>query len=124
MNPKKEMESVPLEKLALYEQLVETIPEVDRKGASMPYTSWNGHMFSFLAKDGALALRLPRESREEFLARYSTTLAEANGAVLKEYVFVPVDLLAKTQDLKPYFEISLAHVKTLKPKSSKKDKKN
>ena len=49
------------ESLALYERLVATNPEVERKGATMPYTSVNGHMFSFLGKDGGVALRLPAE---------------------------------------------------------------
>ena len=35
------------DKLALYEKLVATDPNVERKGATMPYTSLNGHMFSF-----------------------------------------------------------------------------
>ena len=39
---------VPAEKLALYEKLVATNPDVARKGAKTPYTSLNGHMFSFL----------------------------------------------------------------------------
>ena len=37
--------SVPSDKLALYEKLVATNPSVERKGAAVPYTSWNGHMF-------------------------------------------------------------------------------
>ena len=36
--------------LKYYTQLIETNPDVDRKGASMPYTSLNSHMFSFLSK--------------------------------------------------------------------------
>jgi hypothetical protein len=38
--------------LALYEKLVATNPGVERKGATMPYTSVNGHMFSLLTKEG------------------------------------------------------------------------
>ena len=45
--------------LQLYERLVSTNPNVERKGASMPYTSLNGHMFSLLTKEGKLVLRLP-----------------------------------------------------------------
>ena len=50
--------------LALYEQLVATIPGLARKGDTVPYTSVNGHMFSYLTKAGTLALRLPKEARE------------------------------------------------------------
>ena len=44
--------------LKQYEKLIATNPNVERKGATMPYTSLNGHMFSFLTKTGTLALRL------------------------------------------------------------------
>ena len=75
--------------LDLYEKLVATNPSVDRKGATTPYTSLNGHMFSFLTEEGKLALRLPAEERESFLEKYATKLCEQHGTVMKEYVEVP-----------------------------------
>jgi hypothetical protein len=36
-----------------------------------------------------LAIRLPEDKRQEFLKKYKTTLFEAYGAVMKEYVTVP-----------------------------------
>jgi hypothetical protein len=103
-----------------YEALIATHPEVERKGAAMPYTALNGHMFSFLTKTGTLALRLPEQEREAFLKKYKTTLCEQNGAVLKEYVEVPDALLAKTKELQKYFGMSHAYAATLKPKPTKK----
>ena len=44
--------AAPSDKLELYEKLVGTIPNVKRKGATVPYTSLNGHMFSYLSKQG------------------------------------------------------------------------
>lgn len=38
--------------LELYEKLVATNPGIERKGATVPYTSINGHMFSYLSKGG------------------------------------------------------------------------
>jgi len=104
------------DKLALYEKLVATNPRVDRKGATMPYTSLNGHMFSLLTKEGKLALRLPQEDREAFLKKYKTKLVEQYGTVLKEYVEVPDSLLKKTQELKKFFDLSYAYIASLKPK--------
>lgn len=49
----------------------------------MPYTSLNGHMFSFLDKTGAMALRLPKDRRDEFIATYETGLAEQHGRVVR-----------------------------------------
>jgi hypothetical protein len=108
--------AAPSEKLALYDKLVATNPAVERKGATMPYTSVNGHMFSFLAKDGGVALRLPAEAREAFLTKYKTKLAEQYGAVMKEYVVVPASLMRKPAELKRYFDASFAYARSLKPK--------
>jgi hypothetical protein len=60
----KPVETAPPEKIALYEKLVATNPKIERKGATVPYTSLNGNMFSYLSKAGKLALRLPTEPRE------------------------------------------------------------
>ena len=108
------------EKLKLYDTLVATNPRVERKGATVPYTSLNGHMFSYLAKSGELALRLPEEAIETFLRKYKTTLCAQYGVVQKEYVMVPDRLLKKTQELKKYFDLSYAYVLSLKPKPAKK----
>jgi len=89
-----------LNKLELYEKLVATNPKVERQGATVPYTSLNGHMFSYLSKEGKLELRLPAGEREAFLKKYKATLCEAYGKVQPEYVEVPDSLLSSTQELK------------------------
>ncbi len=106
----------PAKELALYEKLVATVPGVERKGASVPYTSLNGNMFSYLSKAGTVALRLPAAERDAFIAKYRTKLMEAYGIVQKEYVEVPAALLKKTAELEKYFAASVAYAKTLKPK--------
>jgi len=112
------------EKLELYERLVATNPKVERKGDTVPYTSMNGHMFSYLSKQGKLALRLPADEREVFLKKYKAKLCEAYGVVQKEYVEVPDSLLASTKELKKYFDASFAYVSSLKPKPTTKKKKS
>jgi len=67
-----------------------------------------------------MALRLPEGDREKFLKKYKTTLFEAYGAVMTEYVAVPDMLLKKTTELERYFEISYEYAKTLKPKPTKR----
>ncbi len=99
-----------------------TNPDVERKGAAMPYTSLNGHMFSFLTNTGKLALRLPDDERGAFLKKYKTRLCEQHGTVLKEYVEVPDALLKKTRELKKYFDVSSAYVASLKPKATTRKK--
>ncbi len=110
----------PSEKIALFDKLISTIPEIERKGKTMPYTSHNGNMFSFLGKDGSMGLRLGKEERNEFLQKHKMELYVSYGAVMKEYVTVPDHLLEDTDAMKPYLEMSYAYVKTLKPKPTKR----
>lgn len=110
---------LPSDKIALYDKLIATNPKIERKGAANPYTSLNGHMFSLL-HSGGMALRLPQREREEFLKKYNTTLYEAYGTVMKEYVTVPDALLKDTKAVQKHLAVSYAYVKTLKPKATKK----
>jgi hypothetical protein len=112
------------DKILLYEKVVATIPGVERKGASVPYTSLNGHMFSYLSKEGQMALRLPRDERELFLKKYKTKLCEAYGVVQPEYVVVPDSLLSKTSELKHFFHICYKYVGSLKAKPTRKKTSN
>lgn len=112
--------NIPADKQALYDKLLATNPKIERKGATNPYTSLNGHMFTYLNPSGTLALRLPEKEREEFLKKYKTTLFEAYGAVMKEYVTVPDSLLKNTKVLQQYLDMSIDYIKTLKPKATKK----
>jgi hypothetical protein len=61
-----------------------------------------------------------KAERENFLKKYKTGLYEAYGNVMKEYVAVPNDLLAKTKELQKYLDVSYEYSKTLKPKPAKK----
>jgi hypothetical protein len=106
-------------KLASYAALVATLAELELKGANNPYTSRNGHMFSYLHPDGRVALRLPTGAREAFLERYGTSLFAAYGIVQKEYVTVPDALLADTAELAPHLRAGFDYVGGLKPKPTK-----
>jgi TfoX-like protein len=111
---------IPADKLELYEKLIATNPRIERKGATHPYTSLNGNMFTLLNPPGTLAIRLPEEEREKFLKKHKTTLFEAYGAVMREYVAVPDALLKKTRELQKYLDLSYEYARTLKPKATKK----
>lgn len=82
----------------------------------MPYTSRNGHMFSFLDPTGVMALRLNAEDRTEFLTEYQSMIAEQHGRPMKEYVVVPADLLEDTETLRGWFDRSHQWIGTLVPK--------
>lgn len=109
----------PADRLALYEALVAGCPGVERKGAKNPYTSRNGHMFSFLDPEGTLALRLSDELGEEFTATYDSGPVMAYGKTMRGYVSVPADLLDRTEELQPWFDAAHDWIGTLKPKPTK-----
>lgn len=106
--------------LKQYEDLVKLFPSITLKGKTMPYTSLNGHMFSFLDKDGKMGLRLPELERSKFIQENKSGLMEQHGRIMKEYVIVPDKLIKNTDKLSKYFEQSIKYVSSLKPKSTKK----
>jgi len=106
----------PPDRVEAYDRLVAAVPEVERKGATMPYTAVNGNMSSYLDASGSMALRLSATDRTSFIEQFATHLHEAYGIVQKEYVTVPADLLDDTERLLPWFRSSLAYVQSLKPK--------
>lgn len=103
-----------------YDKLIASVPGLERKGDANPYTSLNGNMFTLLHQSQSLAIRLPEQARAEFIQKYKTRLFEAYGVVMKEYVAVPDALLPKTQELRPYLQLSYEYAQTLKPKPTKK----
>ena len=108
------------DKVALYDKLIATRPEIERKGDANPYTAVNGNMFTILLGSERLGIRLSEEERAKFLKKYGTTLLEAYGAVMKEYVSVPDGLLGKTTELARYLDLSFEYAGTLKAKPTTK----
>jgi len=120
VSPAKKKNAMPAGKLALYEKLIATHPDIERKGDANAYTSVNGNMFTLMGASGVMALRLPAGEREKFLARYDARLYEAYGTVMKEYVAVPDALLKNTKALQKHLAVSYEYVKALKPKPTTK----
>lgn len=117
----KSKNQVPEDKLALYQQLIATHPDIELKGGKkLPYTSLNGNMFTQLTRAGKVGLRLGKAERDAFMEKFDAPQLVSYGAVMKEYVEVPDDLLADTAKLKPYLAMSYAYAQTLKPKATKK----
>ena len=108
--------SIPADRLELYDRLIATLPNLERRGDVHPYTSLNGHMFTYLDQTGTLGIRLSPEDAEAFLKKHNATMFLSYGVVKKDWVTVPDALLKNTKELKKYLELSVAYVKTLKPK--------
>lgn len=114
----------PADSLLRYEALVARHPGVDRKGAKTPYTSRNGHMFSFLDPTGMLALRLPAALRDEFLDSNDSWIVEQHGRMMAEYVAVPDALFEDAAEMNRWFAASVDWIGSLKPKATKRPKKS
>ena len=110
---------VPRERLDAYDRLIESQPGLERKGASLPYTSINGHMSSFVDAAG-IALRLPATERDAFMARFGTSLHQAHGTTMKEYVTIPDGALVDLPPLIEWFARSVAFVSALRPKATRR----
>lgn len=102
--------------LEQYEAAIAKLKNVERKGKTMPYTSLNGHMFSFLDKEGNLSIRLNEKEREAFLKKHNSKLSEQHGRIMKEYVLVPGSIAKDASKLTKYLQLSFEYVSTLKPK--------
>ena len=104
----------------MYDRLIATRPGLERKGATIPYTSLNGHMTSYLTPEGSLVLRLGPGERERFIAEHATGLHVAYGTVQREFVDVPDELFVAVEAIAPWFAASLDWIATLKPKPAKR----
>ena len=121
---RKPLPKAPSDKVALYERVIATLPDVERKGAANPYTAVGGNMFTILSPEGVMAMRLAPADREAFLSAHGTRLYEAHGVVMREYVRVPDDLLADTERLRPLLAASYAYARSLRAKPTTRAKKN
>lgn len=108
--------------LSQYDALVATYPDIKRKGKANPYTSVNGHMTSFLMKEGHLALRMSKTDQAAFVEKHKTEPCISYNTVMKEYVVVPDEILHSLDEVKVYFEMSYGYVSGLKPKPTRKKK--
>ena len=107
--------------LELYTDAVQASSiDSDVKGAKNPYTSRNGHMFSFLDQDGVMAIRLSDDLRDEFMAAYDSGPVIQYGSVMRGYVSVPSDLLEDTSEAAAWLGRSYEWIGTLPPNPTKK----
>ena len=105
------------EKRALYDRLLDTHPDIERKGKNLLYTSVNGHMFTMFSTDAMLGIRLSDADQELFLAEVEGSGPFLSyGSKMRGYVLVPDDLLFDTERLAPWLAKSWEYVNTLPPK--------
>ena len=104
------------ENLAKYDEACSLLPEVTRKGKTMPYTSSNGYMYSLLNKDGEFGVRLSPEDKDEFHKMFSDAPFKSHGAIMRDYVLFPNALLNDVVATSKWIQKGHSYVNTLKPK--------
>ena len=104
------------ENLKRYDKLVDTCPDFERKGKTMPYTSANGHMFSLLNKAGELGIRLSKEDGEKFMENHKTTRFKSYGSFMRGYVLIPEKMFDDMEFLTETLNKGYEYVMSLDPK--------
>ena len=103
-------------RLKLYDQIVSRCPNFERKGKTMIYTSANGYMFTLLNKDAEIGVRLSKEAQNAFKETYNATEYRSYGAVMRDYVKVPDQLISDIDLMVHYFNESYHYVMSLPAK--------
>ncbi|WP_262694584.1 hypothetical protein [Kordiimonas aquimaris] len=110
--------------LAAYKKMIDGVPEVEWKGATRPYTSWQGNMFSHINRDNIIGLRLSKTDLKIFMEEYDAGLFEGYpGFFQKEYVAMPPAIYDNVRIMRKWFRKAFANVSALKPKPTNKPKK-
>ncbi|MDF1838129.1 MAG: hypothetical protein P1V35_09695 [Planctomycetota bacterium] len=106
----------------LYEKLMDTQPDFRIKGKASAYTSLNGHMFSFITKEGGLAIRLSPEDQHAFQKKHRSGPVIQHNSTMRGYVHVPESLLKRTSAAAKVLQASIDHIRSLDPKPTAKSK--
>ena len=97
--------------------------KVERKGKKNPYTSFNGHMFTFLdTKNEYLALRLSAEDKKKFNEKHDQGDVIQYNSVMNGYVEIPKSIASNKTELFKMLDQSFEFVSSLEPKPTKKKK--
>lgn len=103
-----------------FRKAINKVEGLELKGKTTPYTSVNGHMTSFLDKDGNMGLRLSKEDLEKFLVDHKAERMEQYGRVMKDFAVVPKGVFNDPKKLINYLSLSYRSASALKPKATQK----
>jgi len=119
----KKKPDAPEERVELYDKVIATVPDQQRKGAASAYTSLNGHMFSFVDKTGEFAFRYSDARKKELIEELGGKESIQHNSVMRGYVVFPKSVMGDFDKLVELFKESHEYIGSLKPKPTKKKKK-
>src|SRR5690348_9997695 len=94
--------------LAAFDAMIAGTPDVEPKGAAMPYLSLNGNMYAMISKANVIGLRLSKDDLAAFMAAGGEPFEGTPGFINKEYGGVPAAMLGDAKALKRWFKLSHA----------------
>lgn len=106
--------------VAIYDAWIARNPDIERKGKTMPYTSANTYMFTLVNKDGEIGVRLSKASGKAFSEKHQADIFKSHGAIMKDYVKIPVSLYSDTKLMDALLEEGIEHVLSLPAQKGKK----
>ena len=104
------------ETLKRYDDLVAQCNRFERKGKTMPYTSSNGHMFSFINKAGEFGIRFGKERQEELMKELNSDYFHSHNAIMKGYVLIPEIVFNNNKTMIDLLNESYEYVESLPSK--------
>lgn len=103
-------------KIQIYNEVLSKCMWLERKGKTMPYTSANGHMFSFFNKAGKIGFHFSKEVQKKYIEEFDTTLYSSYNATMKGYVLIPERMLSDLDNQAKYFDESYDYAMSLDTK--------
>ncbi len=98
-----------------YNNLIASFPTLERKGKATPNTSANGYMFTFLTKEGDMAVRLSKEKIEDYTNEGALPCVQ-HGRTMKDFIQIPEVWWNDSERIRNLIEESFEHTNGLKPK--------
>ena len=102
--------------LTIYDRAVGAIAQFDRKGKTLPYTSANGYMFSFINKADELGIRISPVAGKAFDEKHGTGPFMSHGSKMREYISIPNEMMADEKQIRELLYEGYNYVMSLPPK--------
>lgn len=108
-----------MENLERYKKLLDK-HGIECKGKKMPYTSLNGHMYTFHDKEGCVSFRFDEPYLKWFLEEFDAKRSIQYNSVMRGYAIIPQHILEDEEELDKHFKASMKFIQSLPPKVTKK----
>lgn len=104
-----------------YTAHIERWGKVQRKGKKNPYTSHNGHMFTFFdTKENYMAVRLDKAQQEAYFEATGTSHVIQYNSVMRGYIRLTDDIFNDYSKVEDWLNKSFDYICSLEPKPTKK----